>query len=134
MTPLLGRLRHSGANKKSLFQASTELDLTTSFKSVASLPDTCCLADFGTRLKTLILGIGSNDGCAVGGSAETDDEGNDGNVDDADDVVVADADGGDDDDDNDDDDDDNDDVSGGTGAEGRAPELTTADRGGLPDP
>ena len=104
--------------QNSIFQASTEFDLTT---SVASLPDTCCLADFGTRLKTLVLGIGSNDGCAVGSSAETDDGGDDG---DADDVVVADADGG----------DDNDDVSGGTGAEGWAPELTTVERGGLPDP
>ena len=49
-------------NRNSLFQASSELNLTTSPNTVVSLADTCCLADFGIRLSTLVLGMVARDG------------------------------------------------------------------------
>ena len=55
--PLLGCLRHLGANKNSLFQESTELYFTISSKIVVNLEQHSCLADLGIRLKTLLSGI-----------------------------------------------------------------------------
>ena len=68
-----GSLRHLGANKKSLFQASIELELTTSLNTVVSLIEHCCLADFGMRLKTLFFGIDANNGDTDNGDADNED-------------------------------------------------------------
>ena len=53
--PLRGCLKHVEVNKKSLFHASTELLLTTSFRRVVSLELHNRLADFGIRRNTLTL-------------------------------------------------------------------------------
>ena len=52
-----GSLRHLRANKKRLFQASVELELTTFLDTVVSLIEHCCLEDFGMPLKSLFFGI-----------------------------------------------------------------------------
>ena len=46
-----------GANRKSLFQASTVLLRTTSSRMFVSFKEHCCLADRGMRLRTLPYGM-----------------------------------------------------------------------------
>ena len=64
--PLCGCLRHVELNKKSLFHASTELLLTTSFRRVVSLELHNRLADFGIRRNTLTLWTKATAGVELG--------------------------------------------------------------------
>ena len=128
--PCFGNLRHLGANKKSLFQASIELELTTSLNTVVSLVETCCLADFRMRLKTLFFGIDANDGDTDSGDADNEDTVNEagasgGAVEDTNDGATDNGDV------------DNEDAIAEAGANGgavRDAPWHTDDLGGFPDP
>ncbi len=64
--PFHGSLRNLGAKRKSLFQASTELDFT-SLSTEVNLRHTSCLAAFGISLNNLVLGIVARVGDSGGG-------------------------------------------------------------------